>query len=198
VKAAPCSTPGEHNRPIEPAPPSDPITPPPSSARRLFEHLAGWVLPEENPTGAVYGVILIGALLAAESGRHETYADTLVSAVLAACLYWVAHSYASVLGRRLAGEERLTVTALSRALGHDWALVRGAMVPLLALALAWAAGATQENAVTAALWSAIVSLVAFELLAGLRSHSSARELTIEMAVGMAMGLGILALKVILH
>jgi hypothetical protein len=156
------------------------------------------VLPDENPTGAVYGVILIGALLAAESGRHETYVDTIASAALAACLYWVAHSYASVLGGRLAGEETLTIAALTRALAHDWALVRGALVPLIALAISWAAGAAQESAVTVALWSAIVSLIAFELLAGLRSHSSARELTIEVGVGVAMGLAILALKIVLH
>jgi hypothetical protein len=166
--------------------------------RRLLERLAGWVLPEENPTGTVYGVILIGALLAAESGRHESYGDTILSAALAACLYWVAHSYASVLGRRLAGEERLTVAALTSALAHDWALVRGALVPLIALTLSWIAGATQEGAVTVALWSAVASLVAFELLAGLRAHSSPRELTIEVGVGVAMGLAILALKVLLH
>jgi hypothetical protein len=43
----------------------------------------------ENPAGVVYGVIAIGALMAAESGRHETYPDTVGSAIIAACLYWL-------------------------------------------------------------------------------------------------------------
>ncbi|MBA3808944.1 MAG: hypothetical protein H0X28_11235 [Solirubrobacterales bacterium] len=143
-------------------------------------------------------MIVIGALLAAESGRHESYLDTLGSAALAAALYWLAHAYAGVLGRRLTYNERLNARALGRALAHDWSLIRGAAIPLVALALAWISGAEQETAVTAALWSAVASLVLFELIAGLRSRASAGELVLELAVGLTMGVAILALKIILH
>jgi hypothetical protein len=155
-------------------------------------------VPSENPAGVVYGVIVIGALLAAESGRHEGYPDTIASAAIAAALYWLAHAYAGVLGRRMSSGERLTATALARALAHDWALVRGAAIPLLALLVAWAAGAPPEAAVTAALWCAIASLVAFELIAGIRSHATPAELVLEVGVGIAMGSAILVLKIILH
>jgi hypothetical protein len=146
----------------------------------------------------VYGVIVIGALLAAESGRHESYLDTVVSALLATALYWLAHAYASVLGERLSGGGRLTARGLWRGLAHDWALVRGATVPLLALLLAWATGASQEGAVNAALWTSVISLTLFELLAGLRSRAAAAELAFETAVGATMGLGILVLRILLH
>jgi len=146
----------------------------------------------------VYGIIAIGALLAAESGRHETYLDTVGSAVIAACLYWIAHAYATVLGRRLVRQEVLTPTTLWRALIHDWAIFRGAGVPLAALVIAWAAGAAQETAVTAALWCAVATVVSFELVAGIRSRAKPAELTLEVGVGIAMGLGILALKILLH
>jgi hypothetical protein len=160
--------------------------------------VADWVIPAENPSGVVYGVIVIGALLAAESGRHESYLDTVVSAVIAAGLYWLAHAYATVLGRRLTTRERLTTRSLWLALVHDWALVRGAAVPLLVILLAWATGAAQETAVSAALWSAAVSLLAFELLAGIRSRATPSELALELGVGLVMGLGILALRIVLH
>lgn len=143
-------------------------------------------------------MILIGALLAAESGRHEGYPDAIGSAVIATGLYWLAHAYASVLGRRLSSGGRLTASALALALAHDWALVRGAAIPLLALLIAWAAGAQQEAAVTAALWSAIGSLIVFELLAGVRSRATPAELVLDAAVGLAMGMAILVLKIILH
>jgi hypothetical protein len=143
-------------------------------------------------------VIVIGALLAGESGRHENYPDTLASAIVAALLYWLAHAYAGVLGRRLSTGERLSTGALLRALGHDWAVIRGAAIPLLALALAAVAGAGQQTAVTAALWSAAASLVGLELIAGVRSKASPGELALDLAVGVTMGLGILALKVLLH
>jgi hypothetical protein len=173
-------------------------TPPRSSRRGALARASEWIVPAENPGGVVYGVIVIGALLAAESGRHETYLDTLASAVIAAALFWLAHSYASVLGRRLTVKERLTPAALRRALAHDWALIRGAAIPLFVLLAWWLAGAAQATAVTAALWSAAVSLTALELIAGVRAHASARELTLEAVVGLTMGLGIIALKVLLH
>ncbi len=166
--------------------------------RALLARVAKRIVPEENPTGVVYGIIVIGALLAAESGRHETYLDTIASAAIAAALYWLAHAYAEVLGQRLVQHERLTAGSLGRALAHDWAIVRGAALPLAVLVIAWAAGAAQQTAVAAALWSTIVSLVAFELIAGIRARASPRELALEGAVGAAMGVAILALKIVLH
>jgi hypothetical protein len=169
-----------------------------SPARRLASRLADWLLPAENPAGAIYGLIVIGALLAAESGRHESYLDTLLSAAIAATLYWVAHSYAEALGTRLRERRRLTPGMLVSALGHDAALIRGAAIPLLALAIAALGGASQATAVTIAVWSAIVCVGAFELLAGVRSGATRGELALETAIGVAMGLAILALKVVLH
>ncbi len=155
-------------------------------------------MPDAKPEGGIYGLIVIGALLAGEFGRHESYLGTLGAAVISAALYWLAHAYAGLLGGRLVSGERLTLKALLAALGHDLALVRGAAVPLLTLFIAALAGASQETAVTIAIWSVVVSLVAFELLAGLRAEAAPRELALEVGVGVAMGVAILALKIILH
>ena len=67
---------------------------------------------------------------AAESDIHDSYIDAVASALIATALYWLAHAYADALGRRLSGEERLSVATLARALRHDWAIVRGAALPL--------------------------------------------------------------------
>jgi hypothetical protein len=146
----------------------------------------------------IYGLIVIGALLAAESGRHETYLDTVSSTVIAAALYWLAHAYSGLLGRRLALHERLSARTLMRALAHDWPILRGATLPLLALAVAWAGDAALQSGVDAALWSAIASLVAFELLAGIRSRATRAELALNVGVGATMGVAILLLKIVLH
>jgi hypothetical protein len=165
---------------------------------RWLQQAADWLIPDENPAGTIYGTIVVGALLAAESGRHESFLDTIASAAIATALYWLAHAYASVLGRRLGAQERLTLGALGGALGHDLALVKGAAAPLLALLVAWALGSTQQAAVNAALWSTVACLIAFELVAGLRSRAAPRELALEVGVGVSMGVGILALKIVLH
>jgi hypothetical protein len=146
----------------------------------------------------VYGTIMMGALLAAESGRKETYVETFASALIAACLYWLAHSYATVLGRRVTTREPLTAKALALALMHDWALLRGAAIPLLALLLAWVTGSSQQTAVDVALYAVVASLVGFELIAGALTHATRAELLVDLGVGVAMGLGVLALQIVLH
>jgi hypothetical protein len=152
----------------------------------------------ENPEGVVYGTILIGALIAAESGTHEGYLDMIGSTTLALGIFWLAHSYSTILGRRLSYREHLSMGALARALGREWSIVRGASVPLLALLVAWAAGASETTGVDAAVWAAIASLLMFELLAGLRAGSTPREFALEAGVGATMGLAILALKSLAH
>jgi hypothetical protein len=141
---------------------------------------------------------MMGALLAAESGRKETYAETFASALIAAGLYWMAHAYATVLGRRVTTREPLTPRALTRGLLHDWALVRGAAIPLLALLVAWATGSSQQTAVDVALYTVVASLIGFEVLAGLLTQSTRAELVVEVGVGVTMGLGVLALQIVLH
>ncbi|HXM87627.1 MAG TPA: hypothetical protein VN889_08320 [Solirubrobacteraceae bacterium] len=167
-------------------------------ARKRFDPTSRWLTPPDNAAGVVYGLITVGALMAAESGRHESYFDALASAVFATLLYWLAHAYADLLGGRLESGERLTAAALGRALVHDWAIVRGAAVPLLALVIAWLVGASQEAGVTAALRTAVAAVVLFELLAGIRAKSTLGELLLKGAVGVAMGLAILAVKGILR
>lgn len=170
---------------------------PAAPADGLLVRAAVWIAPRVNPTGAIYGLLSVAALLAAESGRHETYEDTVASAVIAACLYWLLHSYATVLGRRLSEGERLTPHALTRAVAYNRSLLRGAAVPVIALLVSWAAGATEDTAVTIALWTSIASLFLFELAAGLRARASASELALDAVVGVALGIGLLLVKVVL-
>jgi hypothetical protein len=156
------------------------------------------LVPTGNAAGVVYGVITVGALMAAESGHHESYVDAIASAVFATLLYWLAHAYADLLGRRLETGEHLTVPTLARALAHDWAIVRGAAIPVLALVISWLLGASRESGVTAALRTAVVAVVLFELLAGIRARSTPPELLLKAAVGVTMGIGLLAVKGVLR
>lgn len=163
-------------------------------ARRV----AGWIVREENPDRVVYGTILVGALIAAESGVHDGYPDKVGSTALVLGIYWLAHTYSAVLGRRLSETERLTPGALARALRDEWSIVRGALLPLLTLLVAWAAGASEATAADAAMWVAVASLIAFELLAGLRTRTTPWEIAFEACVGVGMGLAIFALKLLAH
>ena len=137
------------------------------------------IVPARNPGGVVYGIIAIGALLAAESGAHDDYLDTVLSALIAALLYTLAYGYSGLLGRRLLTRERLSPRALLHALGDEWSIVRGASVPIAVIVAGWVAGADESDAVNAALWSTVVCVVGFELMAGIRSRATPAELALE-------------------
>jgi hypothetical protein len=165
---------------------------------RMRKSALDWIVPESNPGGVVYGLILVGALLAAESGLRESYLATFASAAITIVLYWFAHTYADILGLRLSERHRPTLLELWLAFVEDWAIVRGAGVPLLAMVAAWAFGAAQSTAVTVGTWTAVVGLVAFELAAGLRSRAGRLELALEVVAGATMGIAILVLRAVLH
>lgn len=163
-------------------------------AGRLLRPLA----PERNAAGTVYGLTMIGAVLAAESYRRNSCADVLASGALALALYWVAHAYATAAGHRMSDGERFDVHMLGRSLREDWPIVRGGTVPLLAVALAWAAGASTELAAGVAVWSTVGALIVLELLVGVRAQAGPKGVLLEGCLGVGLGAAVLGLRVLLH
>ena len=180
----------------EPTP--NPVAPQESAKPGWLYRIAGWVVPERYPAGVVYGLITVGALLAAESGLKDTYPETIGSTAIAMTLYWFAHAYADVLGLRLSEQRRVSWAELWHTFVQDWSIVRGAALPLGAILVAWAVGASQAEAVTVGVWAVVASLIAFELAAGIRSKATPVELAFDVSAGTTLGLGILVLRVLLH
>ncbi|HZT64527.1 MAG TPA: hypothetical protein VFA11_01935 [Acidimicrobiales bacterium] len=151
-----------------------------------------------NPAAVIYGVLVVATVVAAESTRRETFAKVLSASVVTLLLYWVAHAYAHHLGGRLRRPARWSGSEAVQVLSHESYILAGAALPLLALAGAWAAGATLETGVTVVLWTSAIELVALELTAGLFLHLRLAELVTEVLVGAGLGVGILAVRVLLH
>jgi hypothetical protein len=151
-----------------------------------------------NPARVVYGTIVVAVLLAAESAERETYAETVIAVVVALLLYWFAHAYAESAAERIAERARLTVEELVRSMVHESPIMLGAAVPLLPLLIWWAVGASLTGAVSAAIWTSAGIIVVFELVAGLRAHLTGKELVVQIAVGAALGLLVIVLKLLLH
>jgi positive regulator of sigma E activity len=166
--------------------------------RRALSRLANWIEPDHNPSAQIYGTLAVAALLAAESTRQETLSDTIGAVAVTLLLYWLAHAYATALAERLATGQRWSVGHLIRIGTHEWALIKGAALPLLTLVVAWAVGATTNTAVLDGLIAAVVLIIALELVAGIRGKLSAGEITFQVAIGAVISVGVLALRVLLH
>jgi hypothetical protein len=164
----------------------------------LASAISTWLEPEDNPSGVIYGTIAVGAVLAAESTRRETFADTMEATLIILGLYWLAHTYATVVGDRLRTRETLSVGRLWRAFLHEGAIVKGAAIPIGVLGVLWGAGVSLQTGVNAALWSSAVALAGFEIIATVRSRVSGAQRIAQMTVGALLGAGILLVRVVLH
>ena len=164
----------------------------------LASAISRWVEPDDNPSGVIYGTIAVGAVLAAESTRRETFGDTIEATAVVLALYWLAHTYAAVVGDRLKTRDTLSADALWRALLREAAILKGAVIPIVVLAILWAAGISLATGVTGALWSSAAALVLFEIIATVRSRVSGVQGLFQIVVGALLGAGVLLVRVVLH
>jgi hypothetical protein len=165
-----------------------------------LSRFAAWLLDvtTANAAGAVYGAIMVGVLLAAEDARHEGYPATIEAVTIVMLLYLLTNLYADTLGARLLRRERLNRRLLWSSCVHELPIVEGSLIPFLVLLLTWAAGLTVETGVTAALWATAGTIVILEVAAGVRSGRGLRDLCLQTAAGVVIGLALISLKLVLH
>jgi hypothetical protein len=152
----------------------------------------------DNPARAVYGTIVAGALLAAESAKQETYPKTVAAVVIALVVYWLAHTYSDLAGEQLSSGQRLTVDAIVDSGRSELPILIGAALPLTVLIILWIAGTSLQDAITAAVWSCAGMIVLIQIIAGVRSELTGRALVGQVAFGALLGLLVVALKIVLH
>jgi hypothetical protein len=149
-------------------------------------------------SGAIYGTITAGALLAAEFSRRESYGKTIFALVLALVLYWLAHAYAANADRRIREQQKLTLKSFASDLLHELPILGGASIPLLAIVIFGLAGASLGTAISAALWTAAAVIAAIELTAAIRSGVRGRALVVHAVIGIVLGLLVPAINAVLQ
>jgi len=148
--------------------------------------------------GLTYGTISVAALLAAESARTETYPKTVGAVAIMMVLYWIAHSYSEFTAERMQEHEAFTYRGLLMSATRELTVLIGAAIPFSALLVCWISGASLTVAVAAASWAAAVIVIATEVAIGRRAQLKGREMARQTAVGVFLGLLIVALRVLLH
>lgn len=151
-----------------------------------------------NTGGVLYGAIIVGGLLAAESARQENYADTVGAVAIAMVLYWLVHAYTAYTERRIERSQRLTFGGLIETLAQELMIIAGAAFPLVALLICWAVGASLSTAVSAGVYTSAGIIVLVEVGAAVRADLSGRELVAQILFGALFGLMVILLNVLLR
>ena len=164
---------------------------------RILAFCAKILTVEGDPGAAIYGTLTVGAVLAAESTRDVHVFFALVGTAVAVLLYWLAHAYSAGMSRRLSDKTPLSWQGFRSDLKREWGIIEGATIPLVPTFLVFAFGAQPSTVYATGLWIVAISLVAYELLAGLAIGLRGLALLGQTAIGGVLAVGIVALKALL-
>ena len=166
--------------------------------RGIVLKIGHFVEPVGQPAEAIFGTLVAAAVLATKGQKGESGAEIFWSGLLVLFLYWTAHVYADVLGERLETKARPGWSGIVRAAVRDWSMLRGSLGPLLIYGAVLLFGAGVETSVLTALWSTVVLMALWGLIAALRGGSRGLELVVETLVCAALGFLVLVLKIFVH
>jgi len=147
----------------------------------------------------IYGAIITAAIIAAAGGHLRTGA-LVVSVVVTLVVYWLAEEYAELLGEQATGGMLPSRAYMRQALAATWPMVSASYLPLLALVLARAAGASSYVAANVGLAATILLLVTHAWMAARAARLRGWRLLFAVSVAAALGLTMVVLKdlVLLH
>ncbi|QMU69137.1 hypothetical protein [Streptacidiphilus sp. P02-A3a] len=143
---------------------------------------------------AVYGSLLAASVIAASSTAGTfPRVETVVLLLVTGLVFWVAHSYARLVGERSAGQ-RLN-WGQARAVGlREWPLVEAAVLPAVMVAISPLLGLGLTATGWLALGVAVAQQVGWAYVGALHATSSRRVATVEAAINLVLGLVIVAAK----
>jgi len=148
---------------------------------------------------AVYGTILVLAVVAALSEDEDATSLALLGGVLAtSVVFWVAHVYADVLSRRAGADHSPWWQLVRGAARQEWPLVEAAIVPAMPLLLGAIGLFGRSAAVTLSLAAGLADLAGWGYLAGRAMQGSRLRSLVSAAVAVALGGVMVLLKHLVH
>jgi hypothetical protein len=151
-----------------------------------------------NPGGLVYGTILSATLISAENARAERYAGALAGIVLAEIVYWLALAYSEFTGERVETGDPFEFSGFWRSAQHELAVVLSGIPPFLVIVVCWVAGTALSTALTIGVYTAAAMIVLAEVVIGISTEQTGRQLVVDTLVGVVFGMVVVAVKVFLH
>ena len=148
-----------------------------------------------SATEGIYGLVLALSVIAVSWSSGPPDAGRVgLSVLVTAVVFWLAHVYASVLGRDMSQERRLTRAEVVRSLREYWSLIEVVIPLLLVLGLGEIDLITDTAAIVAATVISALELAAAGGYAAVRHGASLRGVIASASSGLALGLLVVLLK----
>jgi hypothetical protein len=151
---------------------------------------------EESTAAGLYGVIVSSAVMAASHANGAVV--VAASVVITLVVYWAAERYARLVAERIHDGRRPTWREVRRQLTQGWEFVTASFLPLVVMIVVRLLGAGVSGAVLAGLICSTALLCAAGWEIGRRGQLSTRERLVSAAVAGLFGVGMIAMKALLH
>jgi hypothetical protein len=153
----------------------------------------------EHFADAVYGTILVLAVVAALSEDDHAAAGAILGGALATSLvFWIVHVYAEVLSRRAAGDGTAWWPLVRQAAQQEWPLVEAAFLPSVPLVLGAVGLLARSTAITLSLVVGVADLAAWGYFAGRAMRQSQIKSLVSAAAAAGLGTLMVLLKNLVH
>lgn len=175
-------------------------TPAPAAGRRglaVLERFLGLSDPDAHPAGLIYGLVVLGSVLAAESVHSSGGVRDITAALTVLLVYWLAHTYADLMGRRFEQERPLAWSDVTEVARHEWAIMRGAIVPVVAMLVAVVLGVSSWRVDEVGMITDVAMLALFAVVGGLRANLSRLALVFQVVLALSFGIFIGLIRAVL-
>ena len=154
---------------------------------------------EANAAGAIYGTILVMAVIGGLSAKKSIGAGQILAAVLATTfVFWLAHVYSHMLAVRLEGSQASAWETIRRSMTHEWPMVESALLPALALLLGVIGLVSRDTAVNIAIGTGVAALFVWGLQVGRRLGLPRGLMVLTGLVNCAFGVLLVVLNTLVH
>lgn len=173
----------------------------PPRAGRLRRYLG---TATRNPAGSIYGTVVATSVIAIEGVGNPSMGDLIGTDLLTVLVYWAAHVYAAVLASPPQGDSappggsRSDRRRVLDAMSHEWPLVAGSFLPLLAVLVGRLFVDEVSSAALIGLWAGVLLLYGWGFAA---SRAGGRSRPASVAYGLVaalLGIVVIALRFLLH
>lgn len=144
-------------------------------------------------------MILAVSVIAVSREYESTNAGTIaVTVLVTGVVFWLAHVYARILSRSMAGDRWPTRSETRDVLRHDWPLVEVTIPLVLILLLGTLDILRDETAILLAVFGALLELGTSGAYAARSSGAGIPMTIVSAAVAVALGGAVVLLKVLVH
>lgn len=144
---------------------------------------------------AVYGSILVTALIAALRHEDVPIRELTLTLIGTMAVFWIAHVWSSIVAARLRAGSHVSWREVRRLGAEEWPMLEVAAIPVAALVVGWIGFVSDERAVNVALALGVIQLAAWGFAVGRQIYGRTVPALLFGLVDGLLGLAIVVLEV---